>query len=183
MSFFVITLAVAIGIALLSGGSLNRILETRLVARPALFGALALQMILELFWKGPSDTFGHLVLVLSYLLLLGFCAANATLKGMTVVAIGIGLNALVITLNQGMPIRTGSAFEATVKHHAEEPGDKLMVLADIIVVSPLNQALSFGDLIMVVGLADVLVHRSRAGAAGRRRRPAELTPVGAAPTS
>jgi hypothetical protein len=50
-------------------------------------------------------------------------------------------------------------------------------LSDIIVVDPLNQALSFGDLIMVVGLADLLVHRSRTpreSGTSRRRRPGDL---------
>jgi hypothetical protein len=52
-------------------------------------------------------------------------------------------------------------------------------LADIIVVPPVNQALSFGDLIMLVGLVDVLVHRSRA-TPGRPRRRAAVPLVAAA---
>ncbi len=176
MSFFLITLATALGIALVTGGSLNRLLETRLAATKVLFAALGIQVALDFFWNGPSSAVSHVLLVASYGLLLWFCAANVALKGMGVVAIGIALNAAVITLNQGMPIRTGGTFEETVKHHAERPSDKLMPLADVIVVSPVSQALSFGDLIMVVGLVDVLIHRSRAGAS-RRRRPLELPPI------
>lgn len=173
MSFLVVTLGIGLGVALLTGGSLARILETRLRATWALFAALALQVMLDLLWRGPSNAFGHSLLVASYLLLLGFCVANLGLRGMSVVAIGIFLNAAVVTVNRGMPIRTQGGFKETVKHHAERPSDKLIVLADIIVVRPLNQALSFGDLIMVVGLADVLVHRSRA-TGGRARRPIAL---------
>lgn len=178
MSFFVVTLAGALGIALVTGGSLGRILDTRLAALPALFAALGIQLALDLFWDGPSTTAGHLLLVASYGLLMVFCAANFSLKGLTVVAIGIALNALVVTVNHGMPIRTAGTFEATVKHHAERPADRLMPLADIIIVSPINQALSFGDLIMVVGLVDVLFHRSRSGAT-RRRPTADRPPVAA----
>lgn len=174
MSFFVVVLAVALGVALLTGGSLHRVLETRLRSTWALFAALALQVALDLFWSGPSGGVSHFLLIVSYLLLLGFCAANLALKGMSVVMIGIALNALVITVNSGMPVRTDPGYPETVKHHAERPSDSLTFLGDIIVLPPLNQALSFGDLIMLVGLVDVLVHRSRPEPATRRHRPVPL---------
>lgn len=183
MSFFLITVAVAVGIALTTGGSLQRILETKLRGTWALFGALALQLSLDLFWNGPSDDFAYALLVLSYGLLLLFCGMNLRLRGMSVVAIGIALNGLVITVNHGMPIRTsGDTFTATVKHHAERPSDRLMPLADIIVVDEINQALSFGDLIMLVGLVDVLVHRSRA-VEGRSRHRRDDPAAEAPPSS
>lgn len=169
MSFFVFVLAVALGVALLTGGSLAQILATRLRATAALFLALAIQVALDLFWSGPAGGVSRFLLVVSYLLLLGFCAANVHLKGMGVVAFGIALNALVITVNNGMPIRTDPSFEETVKHHSERPSDSLTFLGDIIVLRPLNQALSFGDLIMLVGLVDVLIHRSRTPVSTRRR--------------
>lgn len=177
MSFFLVSVAVALGVALLSGGSLRSVLDTRLVATWSLFAALGLQMALDVFWRDGGGGLPRLLLVVSYGLLIGFCFANLGLKGMTVVAVGIACNALVITVNDGMPVRTAKdSITETVKHHAERPSDDLVVLADIIVVDPLNQALSFGDLIMVVGLADLLVHRSRAGHdRGRaRRRPGDL---------
>lgn len=169
MSFFVIVVAVAVGVALTTGGSLSRILDTQLRAVWALFLALGIQLMLDFLWRGPSNDAGHALLVVSYGLLLLFCGANLRLRGMSVVGIGIALNALVITVNGGMPIRTAGGFTDTVKHHVERPSDRLTPLGDIIVVDDLNQALSFGDLIMVVGLIDVLVHRSRAGATRARR--------------
>ena len=174
MSLFVIALALALGLALVTGGSLRHVMETRLRATPALFLALALQLGLDLLgpWRGSGAHLGHWLLVSSYGLLLGFCAANLGLRGMSVVAIGIALNAAVITVNEGMPIRTARGkVTTTVKHHRQRPSDRLMPLADIIVVPPVSQALSFGDLIMMVGLADVLVHRSRATPGRLRRRP------------
>lgn len=176
MSFFLITVALALGVALLTGGSLRQIMETRLRAPWALLLALATQLGLEVAGpsRGGAADFGSWLLVASYGLLLGFCAANIGLRGMSVVAIGIALNATVITLNRGMPIRTSRGeVVPTVKHHRERPSDRLMPLADIIVVPPINQALSFGDLIMLVGLVDVLVHQSRA-TPGRPRRRAPI---------
>jgi hypothetical protein len=178
MSFLVVTLALALGVALLTGGSLARVLETRLRAMWALFLALALQVALDLFWSGHGNGMSRLLLALSYALLVGFCLANMANKGMSVVAFGIALNGLVITVNGGMPIRTDPGFRETAKHHAERPSDSLTFLGDIIVLRPLNQALSFGDLIMVVGLVDVLVHRSRP--APTRRRPLALEAIEAA---
>jgi hypothetical protein len=180
MSFFLVAAAVALGVALISGGSLRPLLETRLRGTWALFVALGLQAVLDLFWRPvspssptPGGGLTHVLLVLSYLLLVGFCLANFTLRGMTVVAIGIALNGLAVTMNHGMPVRA-DGVKTTVKHHAERPSDRLTGLGDIIVVDPLNQALSFGDLILAVGLADVFVHRSRPGRRGWRSddRPA-----------
>ncbi|MGH9000134.1 MAG: DUF5317 family protein [Acidimicrobiia bacterium] len=163
MSFIVASVAVALGVALLSGGTLRSVLETRLRAPWALFGALAVQVALDLFWRRGSSDLGHALLVGSYVALVCFCLANLRLRGMAVVAIGIASNALVIAVNEGMPVRTPpGTIRETVKHHAERPSDDLTALSDIIVVDHLNQALSFGDLIMVVGLADLLFHRSRA---------------------
>jgi hypothetical protein len=182
MSFLLITVALALGVALLTGGSLRQVMETRLRAPWALFLALALQLGLDVAGSsgGGAADLRSWLLVASYVLLLGFCGANIGLRGMSVVAIGIALNATVITLNQGMPIRTfRGEFAATVKHHRERPSDRLMPLADIIVVPPVNQALSFGDLIMLVGLVDVLVHRSRA-TPGRPRQRAAVPLVAAA---
>lgn len=175
MSFLVVTLATALGVALLTGGSLARVLETRLRAAWALFGALALQVALDLLWSGPGNGMSRVLLGLSYALLVGFCLANLATKGMSVVALGIALNGLVILVNGGMPIRTDPGFRETVKHHAERPSDSLTFLGDIIVLRPLNQALSFGDLILLVGLVDVIVHRSRP--APTRRRPAALEAI------
>ena len=59
---------------------------------------------------------------------------------MSIVLIGIACNALVIMLNQGMPVkfppewRNQSWTQATVKHHPQEHGEKLLFLSDIIIV-------------------------------------------------
>ena len=125
MSFLFVTLALALGLALVTGGRLRNIAATRI--------------------RYPN------------------------VLGLAVVAVGIALNGAVITLDRGMPIRAPRAAVATtVKHHAERPSDKLKPLGDIILLPALRQALSFGDLIMMVGLVDVLFHCSRNPATRRR---------------
>ena len=97
-------------------------------------------------------------------------------------AVGIALNGAVITVNHGMPIRAPkAAVAATTKHHAERPSDKLTPLGDIILVPALRQSLSFGDLIMLVGLVDVLFHCSRNPATRRRVATARAASADAVP--
>jgi hypothetical protein len=182
MSFLFVTLALAVGLALVTGGRLRNIAATELRHPSILAVAVGLQLGLEILHP-TRGTAGHLasaLLVVSYAFLLLFCAANFRLRGLAVVAVGIALNGAVITLNQGMPIRVPqAAVETTTKHHAERPSDRLTVLGDIILVPALRQSLSFGDLIMLVGLVDVLVHRSRPASARPRRRPASTSLVAA----
>jgi Family of unknown function (DUF5317) len=171
MSFLFVTVALALGLALVTGGSLRRIAATELRYPGILSVAVGIQLVLELV-DHPTGTVGHLasaMLVVSYAFLLLFCVANLRLRGMAVVAVGIFLNGAVITLNSGMPVRAPEgAVETTIKHHAEGTSDKLASLGDIILVPALRQSLSFGDLIMLVGLVDVLFHCSRSPATRRR---------------
>lgn len=171
MSFLFVTLALALGIALVTGGRLRNIAATQLRRPSLLAAAVGIQVVLEVLHptRGTAGRLASALLVVSYVLLLAFCAANLRLRGLAVVAVGIGLNGAVIALNAGMPIRAPeAAVEATTKHHAERPSDKLTFLGDIILVPALRQSLSFGDLIMLVGLVDVLFHCSR-NPANRRR--------------
>jgi hypothetical protein len=97
---------------------------------------------------------------------------------MSIVLIGIACNALVIVLNQGMPVkfppewRDQSWTQATVKHHPQQPGDKLLFLSDIIIMKhPYDVVMSFGDLILAVGLCDVAYNASRDPAAPQAQGP------------
>ncbi|HEV8623736.1 MAG TPA: DUF5317 family protein [Acidimicrobiia bacterium] len=171
MSFLFVTLALALGIALVTGGHLRNIAATQLRYPSILAAAVGIQLALEVLHP-TRGTAGHLasaLLVVSYVFLLLFCGANLRLRGLAVVAVGIALNGAVITVDRGMPIRAPqAAVETTTKHHAEQPSDRLTFLGDIILVPALRQSLSFGDLIMLVGLVDVLFHCSRNPATRRR---------------
>src|SRR5262249_8918301 len=115
------------------------------------------------------------LLVASYALILAFCGRNLIVRGMAVVLIGIAANALAIVVNHGMPVDVprewiaDGTYHPTVKHHARRSDDTLLPLTDIIVLrSPFASVLSFGDLIVAVGIIDVAFHASRPS---RRRHP------------
>ena len=106
---------------------------------------------------------------------------------MWLIVLGFSLNLVCIALNHGMPVsRTAigslgiQEHPFGVKHHLERTSDKLVFLGDIIPVpSPVNEALSFGDMIMTVGVANLLFNlmrpprrELRARNRGSRPRPA-----------
>ena len=147
---------------------------------------LALQLLLDtdLIPRSRWHDVGFGILVASYVLLIGFCAGNVLVRGMAVVLIGVALNAFVVTIDQGMPVRIPPDWqrgrvEATVKHHPRVPGDHLLGLTDVIVLRRLDAVVSFGDLIIAFGLVDATFWASRrtrrscggaGGARDRRRR-------------
>jgi hypothetical protein len=93
-----------------------------------------------------------------------------------VITVGIAMNAFVIALNQGMPYRVpeGEHVETTVKHRPERPDDILPVLGDSIALGdPVNASISFGDLVIAVGLIDLTYRASRRP---RRSRSRATTP-------
>jgi hypothetical protein len=165
-----IALLAALLVPLLTHGSYKRLLGTKVHWGWVLAAGLALQIGLEI--ASPPRRYWHNVgfglLVASYVLVLAFCARNLVLRGMSIVLIGVTCNALVIGLNQGMPVKVPPEWrnqtwtEATVKHHPQQPGERLLILSDIIVVKhPFDTVLSYGDLILAVGLCDVAYNASR----------------------
>ena len=184
-------IAVAVGVLLgfALGGRLHWLGERSFRWWLLLPVGLVLQILVE--FDGVPAPFA--VLLASYACLLLFVAANVRLTGMGVILVGIGLNALVIALNHGMPVRANAVRAAqvvdigepviidSVKHRLEEPDDRLVVLGDIIAVAPIQQVLSFGDLILSVGLVDLMVHLMRPDRRqlrGRRRWvPASAVPA------
>ena len=172
-----LVLAVAVILALIipavTGGSYTRLLDVQWRFGPLLFLGLGIQIFLE-YYDLPVrywHNWGFGLLVASYVLVLAFAARNLVIKGMGIVLIGISCNALVIVANQGMPVKIPASWmgdtnsewvEPTVKHHPQQPDDRLRFLSDIIVLDePWNTVISFGDLILAVGLCDVAFHASR----------------------
>ncbi len=174
MLVLAIAVVAAMLVPLLTRGSYARLARTPWYWTPLLFAGLAIQVVLEYVTlpRAHWHDVGYGLLVASYVLILGFCARNFVLKGIGIVMIGIACNALVIALNQGMPVKIPPKWqhqrwaEPTVKHHPQQHDDKLVFLSDTIVLEhPYDAVLSFGDLILAVGLCDVAYNASR------RRRP------------
>lgn len=141
-----------------------------------LLAGLALQVVAA----EVSGDGGLVVLLVSFGVLLAFAAANIHLTGMGVLAIGLCLNVLPIALNDGMPVRGAALVRAGLAapgelgrinlnghRHIERRSDRLIVLDDRLPLRLTSQVLSFGDLVITVGVADVVAHLAR-----RRRRGA-----------
>lgn len=170
MLVYAIAIVVALVIPAATRGSYARLVGVRWRYGVVLFAGLAIQIVLEYVTipKEHWHDLGFGLLVASYVLILAFVGRNLVLRGMGIVFIGIACNALVITLNQGMPVKIPADWtnktwtQATVKHHLQQPDDKLRFLSDIIVLKkPYESVLSFGDLILAVGLFDVAYNASR----------------------
>jgi hypothetical protein len=172
--FFAVTIALAIVVVVATKGSFGRLGSLHFRLLWLLFLGLAIQIVLEVvdFPKDRIDDLGIAILLLSYVAILGFCFANRKVKGMTLVAIGVALNVLVIALNQGMPTkdevreRNGRdvhvPIEQTVKHRPEEDDDLLGFLGDVITLPGLpNQQFSVGDIVMALGIVDLCFEGSR----------------------
>jgi hypothetical protein len=118
-----------------------------------------------------------------------FALANVRIAGMSVLAIGVLANLLPTFLNGGLPVRPQALVEAGIvqadeldrvevrgARRLEEPTQQLRFLGDVIPLPETSQVLSFGDLIVLVGLADVTANLTlarRRRRAGRAESPAD----------
>jgi hypothetical protein len=181
--FVVGTIVLSVLVVVLTRGSFERLGRIQLRAVWLLLVALVAQLVLEFvdFPDERIDDVGFALLLATYVLILAFCALNRRLAGMTIIAIGVLLNVLVIALNQGMPTkddvveRNGREvrvpIERTVKHRPEEDDDLLPFLGDVLTVPGFpNQQFSIGDVVIGIGVADVCFEASR-----RPRRRGVLT--------
>jgi hypothetical protein len=174
----VLTVVAALLVVLVTFGSFSQLSELSVSGGWMLAGGLGMQVALE-FVEIPKDdieTVGYGLLMASFALILAFCLTNLRTWGFGVIAIGIAMNALVIGLNQGMPTipigndadgnRIQKPIELSVKHRPEEPDDLLRFLDDrILLPEPFDAVVSFGDLVVSVGICELAYFASR-----RRRR-------------
>ena len=185
MIFFVATIALAIIVVVVTKGSVERLGRLRFRMLWLLFLGLAIQIVLEVvdFPKDRIEDVGFAILLLSYACILAFCLLNRSVRGMTIIAIGVALNVLVIALNQGMPTkddvrkRAGREvhvpIEQTVKHRPQEDDDLLAFLGDVITAPGFpNQQFSIGDIVMGLGIVDLCFEGSRVP---KRRGVARVT--------
>jgi hypothetical protein len=134
--------------------------------------------------------------------LIVFALRNRALLGMSIVALGLGANLAVVVLNDGMPVRREALVSAGLAsadevdrveisgvQRLERDSDRLVFLGDVIPLPETEQVLSFGDLVILVGLADVAANlllarrRPSAGADDRTDEPDAPPPAPVAPES
>lgn len=186
MTFTVLALVAGVTIGYLTGGRLRHVAGHPLRSWWLVVAGFVLQAAVtraDLGWLGTAG------LLAGYGCLLAFAAVNRALVGMGVVALGLAANALVIGLNGGMPVRPAAVVAAHIAgrprlagidygrlHHRETAGDRFPWLDDLIPVPELHQVLSFGDLVLAVGVGDVVVHLLH-----RRRRRSPAAPGSGVP--
>jgi hypothetical protein len=189
MRFTLMAVAAGILIGALTGGRVRHLGDRTFRLLPLLVAGVALQ---ALGVRIESDA-GLVVVLISYLLLLAFALANASLVGMWLVALGVTLNLLVIGVNAGMPVRPSALVTAGIarpdevdvldlgaKRHLERPSDRLTFLADVFPVPPFAEVLSFGDIALDVGMANVIVHLMRPVRSRHAARPPRPSHTGEA---
>jgi hypothetical protein len=166
-------------------------------ARPAVGGHVArahlhrielvlVGLVLAIVASLVHGDIGVLCDALSIAVLAGFAGVNRNLTGVAVVGVGLVLNLGAVVLNNGMPVRGEALVRAHVvrateladheeppPRHLETDADAFGWLGSTVPVRAAHEVLSFGDLIVLVGLADA------ARDLGRRRRHG----VGVAPTT
>ncbi|MBM3673641.1 MAG: hypothetical protein FJW88_01615 [Actinobacteria bacterium] len=165
MLLYGIALLLAVLVVPLTGGEYRRLGEIELHRWALLFAGLGIQVALEFLVLPEArwDDVGLALLLGSYVCILGFCLSNLRTAGIAVITIGVAMNAFVIALNQGMPYETakGVGFDTTVKHRPVQDGDVLVALADSIPLGePFRASISFGDLVVAVGLIDLAYRKS-----------------------
>ena len=181
--FIAVAIAVGILVGILRGGRFANLGDAAFRVWPLLVLGVVVQGAAAFTGEGAVP-----VILVSYVLLLAFCALNLTHAGMGVVFVGIALNLVVIGVNGGMPVRQEAIVAAGIAEHDEVPDldfgekrhletedDRLLVLGDIVPVPFAREVLSFGDLAMSVGVAAVLANLLRA----RQRQSWEGSPSSA----
>jgi Family of unknown function (DUF5317) len=178
MKLILLTFVGAIVVGLLAGGRLRGLSGVRLRWPYLALVGIILQLL-------PIGGWAENVLVMiSFALLCAFAIANIRQPGFVLVLIGLALNLLVISINQGMPVSQWALVQSDqedtlsylihhggAKHHLASPDDDLRFLGDVIPIpAPVRQAASAGDLIMYAGAGWFIV--------SWMRRPPHLVPDG-----
>lgn len=176
--------AIAIGllIGVLTGGSLRRLSATPIRFAWLMLVGLVLPALVSQF-DVPGGTF---LILIALMAVAAFAATNLHLVGMGVVLVGLAMNVIPVAINGAMPVRADSLVaaglvaaedvgraEVSGARRIEEPGDHFTFLGDIIPIRLTKQVLSFGDLVILFGVADIAANLVR-----RRRKRGDL-PTGA----
>lgn len=179
MWILVAALPVGLLVGLLAGGDLTTVRDLRLRLWGTALPALAFSMVM---WFDSQPPFEAFLLPLSLALFAVFVGANMHVVGFTVVGVGIVANLVPIVLNGSMPVRESAVIDAGIAtadtvdlvelgagRRFEQPDDLLMSLGAIVPVEILDEVLTFGDLIVTLGLVNVGFRVARP----RRRNPTD----------
>jgi len=160
-----------------AGGSLAALGRMRVRYAPAIFGALAIQIVIISVAPGGSPGLHRVLYIGSYALAAVFVVANRRLAGMRMLALGATLNLIAILANNAvMPasrsaMRTAGILSSSTDfvNSAAVRHPRLLFLGDIFPVPhavPFANVYSIGDICIAIGVA-IAIH----GLAGSRLVP------------
>jgi hypothetical protein len=179
MRLVIVTIPVAIVVGYLAGGRLGNLANVRFRWPMSGLAGIALQ------FAPVAGTGGTLLLVASFLFLFVAAGVNRRLPGFAVILVGLWLNFVVITVNEGMPVTEHALVAsgqvntladlrsgADTKHHLASDRDQLVFLGDAIPIPPpIHQAVSIGDLLAYSGAMWFVVRGMRRPAPQAADRP------------
>ena len=166
--FLVAFVALCVLLVPLTGGRLAALADVRLRWTPAIFGALAIQVLVISVVPGGSADLHRLLHLGSYGLGAAFLVANWRVPGVWLVATGGTLNAIAITANSGVMPASAAALRAAGQ--LPKPGafensvalahPRLLFLGDVFAIPaswPFANVFSIGDVCIALGAALALL--------------------------
>lgn len=185
-----VLIAVLIGVIAgwLRGGDLLRIATVRVRGWPLLVLAVGALLLVE--WFDPDQPAPLVACAVAALVVVA--VRNAHLVGVPIVVLGMLANLAVLVVNGGMPVDADALVSVGLAErdelasislagarHVATPDDHLRFLGDIVPVRGFREVVSFGDLVVLVGVADVvsnlMCRRRRARPLPRNAEPALLS--------
>ncbi len=181
-----ILLVLSLVFALLRGGSLESLAETRFRAPWLLFLGLGVQLAVD--FSAPSWLEGNgglAVILATNAAVATFLFLNRSYAGTGLAALGLLLNVLVISVNGAMPVNPSAVRDAGIetslenvglKHEVMDDDTVLPWLGDTIGLPKLRELLSVGDVVLALGIA-WLVHAAHDGreVRGKTQHPRRVT--------
>lgn len=155
--------------ALLRGGSLESLANTRFRMPWLLFAGLGVQLAADLSAPAWLEGAGGVaVIIATNLAVATFLFLNRSYAGTGLAAIGLLLNVLVISANGAMPVNpravrdadiTESIEDASIKHEIMDEDTVLPWLGDTIGIPYIRELLSLGDVVLALGIARLVYSR------------------------
>lgn len=167
---------VTVAVAVLRGGSLRGLSETKFRWVPLLFAGLVVQIAFDVLAPRLLEGTGALaVVLLTNLAVAGFVLGNRKLPGMVLAGAGLALNVIVIASNGAMPVSpkavaiadAPSLDAAGIKHERLTEETILPWLGDVIPLPGTGLIVSVGDVVLGAGIARLVYVRTTSS----RRRP------------
>ncbi|MCL2393778.1 MAG: DUF5317 family protein [Acidimicrobiaceae bacterium] len=168
MLLTIVALVVGGVIGLATGGKLRHAASRRIAWWGLLVIGFGLELAADRVLTGSAS---YAAMIAGPVCLLLWAAGNARLTGVGLVALGVLLNGLVLTLDRGMPVERAALARAGViatraapvsvgghRHHVATAADRFRVLDDRIALGPSHQVVSAGDIVLAVGTANLVVH-------------------------